>query len=426
MLTDKDERPANTGSRIIYSDAYASEMVAFADLVLPDTTYLERHDCISLLDRPISEPTAPADAIRQPVVEPDRDVRAVPVGADRPRRAARPPRLGRRRRHGRDTGDYADYIVNHERTPGIGPLAGWRGEDGVDQAGRAQSATSWSATSTTAASGTTISPRTQRYYKHGNRAYLDWARRNGLHRQAAADRLPALLRAAAEVPARRAGPWPRASRPSSTAHAHRSAISIRCRSGTRRSRRRASTRRTFRCTRVTQRPMAMYHSWGSQNAWLRQIHGQQRALRAPGTAAELGLERRRLGLGRLSRTAASTVQVAANGRRQARHGVDLERDRQAPRRLEPGARRARSQQRLPAQPPDRRAAAAGSERHALRQCRSGHRPGGLVRPAGAHREGGRAEPSAAGDRRAASRGRRGCPSDMPRGRRDCAGERPAT
>jgi anaerobic selenocysteine-containing dehydrogenase len=27
---------------------------------------------------------------------------------------------------------------------------------------------------------------------------------------------------------------------------------------------------------VTQRPMAMYHSWGSQNAWLRQIHGHNR------------------------------------------------------------------------------------------------------------------------------------------------------
>ena len=25
-----------------------------------------------------------------------------------------------------------DYIVNHERAPGIGPLAGWRGEDGTD------------------------------------------------------------------------------------------------------------------------------------------------------------------------------------------------------------------------------------------------------------------------------------------------------
>ena len=76
MLTDKD--PA-TGDyripRIIYSDAYYSETVAYADLVLPDTTYLERWDCISLLDRPIGGVDGPGDAIRQPVVEPDRDVR---------------------------------------------------------------------------------------------------------------------------------------------------------------------------------------------------------------------------------------------------------------------------------------------------------------------------------------------------------------
>ena len=50
-------------------------MVQYADLILPDTTYLERWDCISLLDRPISEADGPADSIRQPVVEPDRDVR---------------------------------------------------------------------------------------------------------------------------------------------------------------------------------------------------------------------------------------------------------------------------------------------------------------------------------------------------------------
>ena len=25
---------------------------------------------------------------------------------------------------------------------------------------------------------------------------------------------------------------------------------------------------------VTQRPAAMYHSWGSMNAWLRQLHGR--------------------------------------------------------------------------------------------------------------------------------------------------------
>ena len=76
MLTARD--PA-TGDyripRIIYSDAYFSETVAYADLILPDTTYLERWDCISLLDRPISKADGPADAIRQPVLEPDRDVR---------------------------------------------------------------------------------------------------------------------------------------------------------------------------------------------------------------------------------------------------------------------------------------------------------------------------------------------------------------
>ena len=52
-----------------------SEMVAYADLVLPDTTYLERHDCISLFDRPICDADGAGDAIRQPVVKPDRDVR---------------------------------------------------------------------------------------------------------------------------------------------------------------------------------------------------------------------------------------------------------------------------------------------------------------------------------------------------------------
>src|SRR5207244_5348672 len=72
LLTDKD--PA-TGEyripRIIYSDAFYSETVAYADLVLPDTTYLERWDCISILDRPIAGADGPADSIRQPVVAPD-------------------------------------------------------------------------------------------------------------------------------------------------------------------------------------------------------------------------------------------------------------------------------------------------------------------------------------------------------------------
>ena len=75
MLTDQDEGGAYKIPFIIYSDAYFSETVAYADLVLPDTTYLERHDCISLLDRPISQADGPGDAIRIPVVPLDRDVR---------------------------------------------------------------------------------------------------------------------------------------------------------------------------------------------------------------------------------------------------------------------------------------------------------------------------------------------------------------
>src|SRR3546814_9775373 len=51
-LTDKDPETGDYKiPKIIYSDAYYSEMVPYADLVLPDTTYLERWDCISLLDR---------------------------------------------------------------------------------------------------------------------------------------------------------------------------------------------------------------------------------------------------------------------------------------------------------------------------------------------------------------------------------------
>src|SRR5947209_10255974 len=76
MLTDKD--PATGEYRIphiIYSDAYYSETVAYADLILPDTTYLERWDCISLLDRPIGGCDGPGDSLRQPILNPDRDVR---------------------------------------------------------------------------------------------------------------------------------------------------------------------------------------------------------------------------------------------------------------------------------------------------------------------------------------------------------------
>ncbi|MDQ2705399.1 MAG: molybdopterin-dependent oxidoreductase, partial [Pseudomonadota bacterium] len=133
MLTDRHESGDAAGEYkipfIIYSDAYYSETVPYADLVLPDTTYLERHDCISLLDRPISHADGPGDAIRHPVVKADRDVR--PFQTVLIELGARLGLPGFAEEDGSPVySDYADYIVNHERLPGIGPLAGWRGEDG--------------------------------------------------------------------------------------------------------------------------------------------------------------------------------------------------------------------------------------------------------------------------------------------------------
>ena len=42
---------------------------------------------------------------------------------------------------------------------------------------------------------------------------------------------------------------------------------------------------------LTQRPMAMYHSWDSQNAWLRQIHGYNTLFVHPSVGAALSANR---------------------------------------------------------------------------------------------------------------------------------------
>jgi anaerobic selenocysteine-containing dehydrogenase len=52
----------------------------------------------------------------------------------------------------------------------------------------------------------------------------------------------------------------------------------------------ASGEAEFPMHAITQRPMAMYHSWGSQNAWLRQIHGANRLYMSRTRAKQLGIE----------------------------------------------------------------------------------------------------------------------------------------
>jgi anaerobic selenocysteine-containing dehydrogenase len=181
MLTDTDDNGDYVIPRIIYSDAYSSEMVAYADLVLPDTTYLERHDCISLLDRPISEADAVADAIRWPVVEPDRDVRAFQsVLCDLGARLGLPGFVNAD--GSQKYADYADYMTNHIRRPGIGPLAGWRMGDNGLQHGRGEP-NAGQIDSYIREGGFWMEhvPQGAAYYKPFNSLYQDWAVRMGFY-----------------------------------------------------------------------------------------------------------------------------------------------------------------------------------------------------------------------------------------------------
>ncbi|HRQ63544.1 MAG TPA: molybdopterin-dependent oxidoreductase, partial [Xanthomonadaceae bacterium] len=283
-LTDQDEASGEYRiPRIIYADAYMSEMVAYADLVLPDTTYLERHDCISLLDRPISDADGAADAIRQPVVEPDRDVRPFQsVLLDLGARLRLP---GMVNEQGQPLyRDFADFMVRHERAPGVGLLAGWRGDGDVhgkgppnaDQLDRyIDHGCFWRGEV----------PAAGRYFKMANRDYLDWAQRMGFLGSGAPIvfqlysetlqrfRLAASGHGALQPPDELRGrvalhfdPLPAWYAPFEDAGAE-----------------------DFPLSAITQRPMFMYHAWGSQNAWLRQIAARNVLYVHPDTATALGI-----------------------------------------------------------------------------------------------------------------------------------------
>ena len=270
MLTAKTETGDYVIPKIIYSDAYSSEMVAFADLILPDTTYLERHDCISLLDRPICEADAVADSIRWPVMEPDRDVKGfqsvlLAIGA----KLGLPGMVDESGAPLYD--DYADYIINHQRKPGIGPLAGFRGTDGTKSGRGEPNPNQIQAYIDNGGFWKEEIPEDAKFYKHANQAYQDWAVEMGFFDSPQPVTFQLWLEPLAKFQLAAKGhgdiqppdhlrqriidcfdPLPNWYAPfegdllaDETAYPYHA---------------------------ITQRPAAMYHSWGSQNAWLRQIH----------------------------------------------------------------------------------------------------------------------------------------------------------
>lgn len=284
MLTDKDP---DTGAykipRIIYADAFDSEMVAYADLVLPDTTYLERWDCISLLDRPISEADGPADSIRQPVLQPDRDVRPFQdVLIDIGTRLGLPG-LVDDSGNPRYPGGLRDYMIHHERKPRIGMLAGWRGADGDQRGSGDPNPDQLDRYIANGCFWIDEIPAEARFFRNVNQAYRAYGERMAfldtdgpvivqlysetlqrfrLSARGHGDRQP--------PPDARArieeyfDPLPIWYAPFEEAQIDRTAFPLHA---------------------LTQRPMAMYHSWDSQNAWQRQILSRNQLYVARQTAA---------------------------------------------------------------------------------------------------------------------------------------------
>jgi sulfite dehydrogenase (quinone) subunit SoeA len=282
MLSDKDGDGNYVIPRIIYSDAYASEMVAYADLVLPDTTYLERHDCISLLDRPISEPDAMCDAIRWPVIEPGRDVRGFQsVLLDLGARLGLPGMV-------REDGspkyrDYADYIVNHERRPGVGPLSGWRGPAGSKTGRGEPNPRQLDRYIENGGFFREHVPEEARYFKHANRHWQEFAVSHGLQDRPYENIFQLYLE-----PLRKFQLAAEGKRDPQPPESHRARIKA-CFDPLpiwySPLEQEAISAEEFPLHAITQRPAAMYHSWGSQNAWLRQIHGSN-ALYVPGPVCD--------------------------------------------------------------------------------------------------------------------------------------------
>ncbi|MBS0431701.1 MAG: molybdopterin-dependent oxidoreductase [Proteobacteria bacterium] len=286
LLCERDANGDYAIPRIIYVDAYDSETVAFADLVLPDTTYLERHDCISLLDRPISDADAAADAIRVPVTQPDRDVRPfqdvlLELGA-----RLKLPNLVDEQGNAKYR-DYADYMVRHERTPGVGLLAGWRGTDGSGEGRGAPNPEQLQRYREHGCHWEARVPQRGAFYRFANRDYLQWAQGMGFVGSAEPIvmqlygetlqrfRLAARGHGAVQPPERERARVARYFDPIPFWYGDTDPS--------------PSEGEGYRLSAITQRPMFMYHSWGSQNRWLRQIATRNYLYAHPDTLAGYGI-----------------------------------------------------------------------------------------------------------------------------------------
>ncbi|HJV68391.1 molybdopterin oxidoreductase family protein [Ideonella sp.] len=272
MLNDKGEDGEYKIPFLVVCDAFRSEMTAYADLLLPDTSYLERHDCMSMLDRPISEFDGPVDSVRIPVLPPTgqcKPFQEVLVElASRLKLPAFVHADGTRKYR-----DYPDFIVNYETAPGsgIGFLAGWRGKGGEKAMRGEPNPRQWEMyEKNNCVFHHRLSPSLQ-YMRNWNQGYMDWAQQAGLRR----DRDPIVIHLYSEFLQRfrlaAQGKHPGKQPPDRLRQRVQTYFDPLPFYYAPLEQQATDTQR-YPLNAVTQRPMAMYHSWDSQNAWLRQIH----------------------------------------------------------------------------------------------------------------------------------------------------------
>ena len=288
MLNARDQHGEYKLPFLVVCDAFQSEMVAFADLVLPDTTYLERHDVMSMLDRPISEFDGPCDSVRVPVV--------APLGECRPFQdvlvelASRLKLPAFTREDGsRKYRDYPDFIIHYEHKPGIGFLMGWRGENGDQHIKGAPNPKQWQQYAQNNCLFHYPLPPSMQYMRNWNREYLDFSKEMGLRQKndplmlaLYSDVLQSFRLAAQGKSAGRQPPDHLRAR-IDTYFDPLPFWYPPLEDG-------ATDRSAFPLNAITQRPMAMYHSWDSQNAWLRQIHSHNYLFVNPRTARASGID----------------------------------------------------------------------------------------------------------------------------------------
>lgn len=185
MLADRNEEGEYKIPFLVVCDAFQSEMTAFADLVLPDTTYLERYDVMSMLDRPISEYDGPVDSVRIPVLPPTGECKPfqevlIELGS----RLGFPVFVDEQGK--RKYKDYPDFITRFETAPGsgIGFLSGWRGQGGEKSMKGEPNANQWKMYEANACMYHHKLPRSYQYMRNWNQGYLNWAQEHGLTRYA--------------------------------------------------------------------------------------------------------------------------------------------------------------------------------------------------------------------------------------------------